>query len=306
MKRKVFSIILTLVLTLSMSVTSFAASIDSSTDSSTDAYKSFAINEYDVITELRSKSDQDLGKNGYSKDQIKEIRSDSYEKDLLKRAQLSDSELKSKFNYSAKQIELLRSYKGTPIQDTPEMAALAATCTGTVSAPAYSTSSITIKLSWTWSTAPSFMISDIAAVRWQGTDTAGSPLNVALNNNTTYSYCKVNYVYLADGTSASSVKNALSVTDAYGKASCIFAMTKIYNGQIDRWAKSGELQIKVDKTGTNSIKEVAVCFAYGHQTISGTPSVSWPSGFSITFSSGVSKMFTVTKRVSNTGVITSY
>ena len=200
----------------------------------------------------------------------------------------------------------MRSYKGTPIEETPEMRLLAATCTPTVSVLAYSTASMTIKLAWNWSTLPSMIVSDIAAVRWQGTDTAGNPLNVALSNNTSYSYCNVNYVYLAGGAAAQSIKSALSVTDAYGKASKTFAMTKITNGQIDRWAKSGELRIKVDKTGTALIKEVAICYSYGHQTIAGNPTVSWPSGFSISFNSVVSKMFTETKRISNTGVITSY
>ncbi|QHI73090.1 pre-mRNA-splicing factor CWC21 [Aminipila terrae] len=305
MKKKVFSIFLTLALSLSMGVTSFASSNDLSSDS--DVCKSFSINEYDVVTELRSNSDQDLEEKGYSEDEIKEIRSDEYEQDLLKRSQLSDSELKSEFNYNEEQIEVLKNYEGEPIQEVPEMRAVAATCNGTVSCPTASSEFIYIKLNWKWTTAPSFRTVDAAAVRWKGTDTGGNPLNVALNNNASNSYCTVNYVYFAGEKPSTSVKKALTVTDSYGKAYSDFAMTKISNGDINQWAKSGELQIKVDKTGTKPIKEVAVCFSYGHSTVSASGvSVSWPAGFSISFSSGVTTMFTEPRRVSNTGSITSY
>lgn len=62
--------------------------------------------------------------------------------------------------------------------------------------------------------------------------------------------------------------------------------------------------MQVDRTGTDSIKEAAFVFGYGHTVIAISPSLSLPASFGIGFSWGTEKMVEEAIRMDNKGIIT--
>lgn len=66
------------------------------------------------------------------------------------------------------------------------------------------------------------------------------------------------------------------------------------------------LYMQVDRTGTDSIKEAAFVFGYGHTVIAISPSLSLPASFGIGFSWGTEKMVEEAIRMDNKGIITEY
>jgi hypothetical protein len=297
MKKLIKILTLTLVLSLIGQVPVFAAS-----DAIDGSKSNFTISEYDTLVELRANPKEELIENGFDENAIQAVEQNAAELELLRRAQLSEETLKNEYYYTDEQIQILKEYEGTPIESTPELKAVLATCTGTFSVVSYSASSISAKINWTWSTAPVLSgtgVYDTVAVRWQGTNTAGAPLNVALNNSISKSYHKINYQNLGVVTP---VKRLLTVNDVYGKAYDSFQLS---SSSGYGFAKTGEMQICVDRTGTDSIKEIAVCFSYGHTNIK-APVVTWPVSFSIEFQSGADQMFKYTKRVLSNGTVYNY
>ena len=75
---------------------------------------------------------------------------------------------------------------------------------------------------------------------------------------------------------------------------------------MDNYAKTGTMKIRVNRTGTDSIKEAAFVFGYGHTTVVISPSLSLPASFGIGFSTGTEKMVEKAIRMNNAGTITKY
>lgn len=262
---------------------------------------SFSINEYDIITDLQNASDDELIEDGYTKDEIEIIKDFSYEELLYERAQLSE-EILREMKYTDEQIKLLRSYDGSNLEDNPQLAAsISATCSGWISVDSASTSSITFYADWEWDIQPllsGYKVQDIAAIRWKGTNSAGSPMNVAISKSN--STGKV--TYYEPGVGGSILNKTITVDDNYGKAYCKFPLAQSSSYPY-RFAESGYLKIKVDKVGSDPINEISICFSYGHSTVTINPSVSFPASFSINFASTMNKMFSVTNRIKSNGTL---
>mgnify|MGYP000208232026 CR=1 FL=1 len=102
-------------------------------------------------------------------------------------------------------------------------------------------------------------------MRWQGTNTGGRPLNVAFNSSK--SSANVNY-YTRDGEYKFNRSVDIVCDSPYDHA---YAEIPVSSGEYeDGWtiyAKSGNMYVQVDRTGTDSIKEAAFVFGYGHTVI---------------------------------------
>lgn len=299
--KKLLVFTLSIIMLLSLSLPAYAA------ETISDPYSyTVTINEYDVYVATRTASASDLAKAGISTRHADLIKSNAIENELLELSALSADELKS-LGYTKEQILLLHNYTGERIENAPELRGVFADMTATFSKVSASTTALTVKVEWNWSNAPALAgnaIVDMVAMRWQGTNTAGAPINVAFNS--AGSSCSIKY-YSRSGVYQYSRSASIVCNSPYDHAYAEIPMsTGDGDGTWQYYAKSGTLKVKVERTGTNIIQEAAFVFGYGHTTIVISPSLSLPASFGIGFSFGTETMVEKAIRMNSSGVITEY
>lgn len=297
--KKTFSIILSIVMLFTLSISAFAAD-------NSDSVTSITINEYDVYVQTRLASQEELAESGVPAKQVELIKSNMIEDELTRLSKLTTKEL-TELGYSAQQIAILHNYNGERIENAPELRGLFADMTASFSKVSASSTSLTVQVEWTWSSHPALCgvaITDMIAMRWQGTNTAGQPLNVAFNSSG--SSCNVKYYSTVGETYKFSQKASIVCDSPYDHAYAYIPMALDRPGDLDNYAKTGTMKIKVDRTGTDYIKEAAFVFGYGHTTIVVSPSLSLPASFGIGFSTGTEKMVEKAIRMNSSGTITNY
>lgn len=216
-----------------------------------------------------------------------------YEKLYLERAQLDEETLKNKYFYTDEQIKILKEYDGGPIENHPELSLASATLTAKMSTGACSTSKLNIYINWSWSSAPFLSgpgITDVVAARWQGTDNAGRPLNLAV----TKAEAKIDYYLSGKITESRTVKSIV-------KGSYNAVETPVLMGTSGT-ALKGKQTLVIEKTGTAPINEAAITFIYGHCDLLMEVSVSYPTGIGLSINNGTKEVY-LSKRVTSTGVI---
>ncbi len=300
--KRIISTIVAFIMALSLTVPAFAMEVKEM------PAHSITINEYDVYVATREATPDELAKNGVPARQAEIVKSNAIEDELTRLSELSSNELNA-LGYDAAQIELLHNYNGERIETNAELRGIFADMTADFYKVSASTSTLSIKVEWEWTNVPvlaGVAIEDMVAVRWQGTNYAGQPINVALDS--TNSSCTVKYY--SRGSSPVyqySRYPEVSSDDPYGHA---YAKIPMSTGQGniagDYYAKKGNIIVEVDKVGSNSIKEAAFVFGYGHTVIVISPSLSLPASFGIGFSWGTEKMAEEAIRMDNTGKITEY
>lgn len=195
--KKLLSLVLSIVMAFAISVPAFATSAGPDIPTGPAAY-TVTVNEYDVYVAARTASNDELLTRGMSENQISLIKSDAIENELLEKASLSVNEL-SEMGYDNNQIAILKNYDGRAIEKAPELRGVFADMTAKFYKSSASTTSLKVRVFWEWSNAPALAgdpITDLIALRWQGTNTAGQPINVAFNSSG--SSANINY-YTRDG-----------------------------------------------------------------------------------------------------------
>ena len=86
---------------------------------------SFSVNEYDII--MTQKQNKNTSMSFSDNTEI-----NSYEQLYLERARLSPLELIEVHGYTEEQVQILKEYTGTPIEETPELRRASASCSGYV------------------------------------------------------------------------------------------------------------------------------------------------------------------------------
>ena len=303
--KKILSLILSLCLMLCCSVTAFAAELGTGKEVPS---HSITINEYDVYVATREATAEELARNGVSEKHAELVKSNAIENELTKLSKLSFDELRN-LGYNNSQIDTIHNYNGERIETNANLRGIFADMTANFYDVAASTSSLSIRVDWEWTNVPvlaGVAIEDMVAIRWQGTNYAGQPLNLALDSSGSSCTTK----YYSRGSSPVyqfSRYPSVSTDDPYGHAYAKIPMsTGQGNSAGDYYAKKGSFTIKVDKTGSNSIKEAAFVFGYGHTVIVVSPSLSLPASFGIGFSWGTETMAEEAIRMDNTGNITEY
>jgi hypothetical protein len=303
--KKLISLLLASITILLLSTSAFAASSGPDIPTEPAAY-TVTVNEYDVYVEARNTSNDDLQACGMSEEEIDLIKSDAIENELLEKASLSVDEL-LEMGYNDNQIATLKDYSGQAIENVPELRGVFANMTAKFYKSGASTTYLRVRVYWEWSNAPLFAgegIRDLIAIRWQGTNTAGQPINIAFNPNR--SFATVNY-YTRSGEYRFNRSAYIICDSPYDHA---YAEIPVGSGEseggLSIYAKNGNFFVQVDRTGTQPIKEAAFVFGYGHTVIAVTPSLSLPASFGIGFSWGTEKMVEKAIRMNNQGIITEY
>lgn len=224
-------------------------------------------NEYDILMELQNASATELTSMGYTKAEIEEIKDISLEEALLERAKLSEEELYKK-GYNAYQIELLKSYDGSPIEANSEMRGVFADVTGTVKKMSATKSTAKAKFSWTWSNEPVLAgtpITEVVTCAFLGINTNNQECIITSGSL----FCNVDYY---DGSlripeDKDGPDPTPTETTLYSQVTVKFPMGKVYGGS-SYWAKSGYITVEVkEQAVVNKLHTTAFLFEYGHPSL---------------------------------------
>ena len=218
----------------------------------------------------------------------------NYEQLYLDRAKMEDEVLIKYYGYTQEQINILKKYDGSPIENNPQLAKASATLTASMSSGTCTNSMLTVYIIWRWSNAPLLSgpgITDRVAIRWAGSATSGSSINLSAST----AEIIINYHY--NGAYVYSQTVPSTIIDQYSKAETPVLMD---NGR--GTALVGKQTLVVQKIGSLPIKEASISFMYGHCQIGISPSFSYPVSFGISLTSG-EKAYYFSKRVTNTGAI---
>ncbi|MDD6881237.1 MAG: hypothetical protein PUE18_06635 [Firmicutes bacterium] len=193
------------------------------------------ISEYDIICELRQLTNEELIDMGFSNEDISKIKNAT-------RAQQTYGNVTYTISYS----EMYRSGGNTYL---------------------------TTKMTWDWSSEPSFLSTDIVAMTTSENFTKNS------------AYVKVNYYAYGNKNSTKTSEYGTVQTENSGKG-VFYRITMgkewdTINKKYKKVALSGEMETEWSVSG--SISQVGIASNYGHSIVTLTPSVSFGGGYSISF-----------------------
>ena len=265
--KKFITTVMSLAILVVNSITVFA-------DDSKTIYGDYAIkNEYLEMKQLQLESASKLKKMGLKSTEIDEIKSldvdEEYSKHIYSLKDYSESELE-KFNYTDKQIELIKNFNG----EIEELTLLGASCKTYISKTSYSYSNqytkAVLNFSFKWSGVPYFKYNDCLTFAW----------NNGLYVDKSKSYLNVTYKGRYDSTmKQKATQNILSTGDA--------GVNYTFPVDIGTMNVSeGSGVVYLDKKA--NIVEIGTRVEYGHREVTGTPSASVSIGGGISGSVGIS------------------
>lgn len=264
------------------------------------------VNEYEMYKNDMAKTDEELKEMGMTDDEINELRHFDFNEVFRERSSFSDDILKN-MGYTSKQIEVLRSYylNRTSNYDIDEMynesddfQTLFSTMSITTSHAGGGTDTkIGVSFTWKWSALPAYYGGrDILVATWTGTDTGGSPLNVAIDKSASY-----HTGYDKNIKTGKETKKSLgfSTINEYGAAESKFKLGYRIEDLISYYYKgSGKIYVKA--TGTKKIKEIAMAFGYVHTKIGIGASIDYKGGLSFSVSTTGQKVGSTSSRYDKT------
>lgn len=280
--KKMISLALATCMALALAVPTYAA------DYARDEQELFneTVNEYDLLKELKEEYQEAMENNTIQSSQFSEM--DEKELDLIvnyqdyfdEQAKLlqtwTDEQLRF-MGYTEKQIETIRNYSGSEV----ERASISSDCSVRIALESYTHSSsgskATVKAWFNWSGVHSNMYDDIYAAVWS------EPFNVASTSGyIKYKNPDKGYTKQYDKTPKVEGLRGLYMTfpkckTIYHSESPSFAGTYYVTG--------GAMTINL--TAHANVLDFTAYSKYGYGKSKTTPTVSFPAGFSINFSSHV-------------------
>lgn len=266
----------------------------------------FTVNEYDLLMEERRATEAALREQGVSQTSIDSSRTNAQEAIFFELAALDRGTLLAR-GYTDDQITVLQAYDGRALEDAPELRAAAATLSGKITCPEGSTSALTARLDWYWTTQPAlYNYNDVTACSWTGTNPSGQSINLALSTNASASYAYVSYYSVADNTTLYKHEYLSFVnTSPYSHTETPFSALA---SSVNYYAKMGAMRvtIMVPETVTASIAEAAFRFVYAATTTATSYSLSFPISLSISVGANTTEVLNKAVRISSDRTITTY
>ena len=237
------------------------------------------INEYDFYLEVRKMNLIDAVKSfGISDEEYNAIC--AVETEILELSKQSDADLYDR-GMSSHQIFIIREYDGSRIEENPQLRAVLATLSMTLSKISCYSSYASVKAEWSWNSKPLIMTVDYyetVPCRWKAYNSYGAQITATYSSSG--SYCYVKYY---NGTSVyASQAQSIIVGNASTYVYCPFH-SAINDGENNCWAKSGYMVVKV--TGSN-INNVDFGFGYNHGISSTIPTITLDSNLGFIYSNG--------------------
>lgn len=285
--RKLVAVILTAAMTMSVGMPAFAAEKESIKF----ADSKVVTKETDIYFHWQKSTDSELLAEGYSVDNIEEIREFSLENAFLERAKLTDNELRAK-GYTEEEITILKEYDGGTINENSAVLLAAAECEGSISKGDYTGNNAkgSIKYSWTWDHEPLVALTDKAVVAWAAYR-ATDNMECYVEPVSSKSYAKISLYSTATGNFVREESVDLTIK----KMSCT-ADADIPVNTSGYWTKSGKIHLYFD-TSEELISKMEFSGALGHRTLTFT------GGITFTVGQGLSITFTPSVQVTRCGTV---
>lgn len=214
------------------------------------------IREYDQVKALRNKTDNELRKEGLTDSDIKEIKSDKYEKEMARRSKL-DSKTLGLMGYKDEQIQMFSNYTGSAEQ------LLALSSYARIYSGCYTADggyNFTVSYSWGWVGAPVNTYTDIIAVGWASELVGGGPGVVSIDK--ARSYCMALYYLGGIRDDAHYAKSAGVAQNFTGASEYTGVSFKVPMTSLGAIAMEGQGAIQLH--ANYQINELMANFVYGH------------------------------------------
>lgn len=263
MKKKLTALFLAVVMCMTISVPAFSVDSVEKLISNVPILEAESVctNEYDYIVTVRRAFKSESNLLNISNEEFSYINSGAIEAELLHRASLPDDILSNHYCYTAKDIEILREYDGSPLEENPQMRSVTATLTATLTPLVKTTTRIGLLYSWRWDVQPLNRYSDIVAMVWEGTYEDGRNNNMRLDMDNSFA----NIQYFATSEDQQGITLDVETNSQYHGGFVEFPMGRYFGPY--HWAKSGGLYLYADLVNTTSgpeLYELSAHGEYGH------------------------------------------
>ncbi|WP_235227899.1 hypothetical protein [Oscillibacter valericigenes] len=237
--------------------------------------------EFDAFQQLANIPEQQLLAEGYSEQEINELKSFSYEDALYERAQLPEETLLS-YGYTQDEIAILKEYNGETITEESAVYSLSAELTSRLTLTYANSREYMLHYDWSWDGLPlNTDMTETAAIRWKGVDVNGHEVDMSAEN----AYAVLKYYYPPDALARTrTVRNPSSYFTSYQDFNTIQCKFKMLDSDLN-YVKNGALwaTISVDDAVTNETVYIKVSGLYGHGSVSASPSISVSGDVSLSF-----------------------
>lgn len=262
--KRLICLLITMVFLLNLNMPVYATSDEIAVD--IQPHEQIIYSEYSAYIEDKQKTDEELLTEGFTIDEIEELRAYSLEDALLERARHTEEELHA-MGYTDEQIKLLRAYDGSPLATDNPVLAATAVCTGSVTFHSYNTSTkqLMFLYHFSWSVQPLSGRVDNVAVSWEGVDANA----YYISSSATYKRGTIYYKSTSTGEDYTSQSLTLNPMPGFNGYEADYESVKVVpenNGTIAVWANEGYLWFGVTPDGNNTFNKLKVFGAVGHVT----------------------------------------
>ena len=269
--RKVILLMLVLIVAFSRTDTTQAEEI-----SETETYQ---LSEYDYYLTVRKMTFDEAEKTfGINKHDYETVL--SIENQIVKLAAMNDSELYER-GMTDTQINALRKYDGSKIEDNPQLRSVLATLSVSLIKVSGSSSAVTVRANWSWNSRPlvtSTTYFETTAFRWKAYNSLGTQITASFNSSGSYCYVS----YYNGSTAQTTQRKVITIGNSNSHVYSQFT-TDVIVGNVECWAKTGYMVVKI--TGSY-LSRVDFGFGYNHGISSTPATITLDSNLGFNYSNG--------------------
>ena len=269
--RKVILLMLVLIVAFSRTDTTQAEEI-----SETETYQ---LSEYDYYLTVRKMTFYEAEKTfGINKHDYETVL--SIENQIVKLAAMNDSELYER-GMTDTQINALRKYDGSKIEDNPQLRSVLATLSVSLIKVSGSSSAVTVRANWSWNSRPlvtSTTYFETTAFRWKAYNSLGTQITASFNSSGSYCYVS----YYNGSTAQTTQRKGITIGNSNSHVYSQFT-TDVIVGNVECWAKTGYMVVKI--TGSY-LSRVDFGFGYNHGISSTPATITLDSNLGFNYSNG--------------------
>lgn len=269
--RKIILLMLVLIVAFSRTDTTQAEEI-----SETETYQ---LSEYDYYFTVRKMTFDEAEKTfGINKHDYETVL--SIENQIVKLAAMNDSELYER-GMTDTQINALRKYDGSKIEDNPQLRSVLATLSVSLIKVSGSSSAVTVRANWSWNSRPlvtSTTYFETTAFRWKAYNSLGTQITASYNSSGSYCYV----TYYNGSTAQTTQRKGITIGNSNSYVYSQFT-TDVMIGNVECWAKTGYMVVKV--TGSY-LSRIDFGFGYNHGISSTPTTITLDSNLGFNYSNG--------------------
>ena len=241
--------------------------------------ETYQLSEYDYYLTVRKMTFDEAEKTfGINKHDYETVL--SIENQIVKLAAMNDSELYER-GMTDTQINALRKYDGSKIEDNPQLRSVLATLSVSLIKVSGSSSAVTVRANWSWNSRPlvtSTTYFETTAFRWKAYNSLGTQITASFNSSGSYCYVS----YYNGSTAQTTQRKVITIGNSNSHVYSQFT-TDVIVGNVECWAKTGYMVVKI--TGSY-LSRVDFGFGYNHGISSTPATITLDSNLGFNYSNG--------------------